>query len=136
LVNFAYNAIESRNNISGGVESMYANNYTEVGKNISMVMEQRGMTQQNLANRLGISKQVMSKIIKGNKAINVTELSQIASILDTTTDFLLTVNNNTISSDFGCAFMGMIKDDETRVKVELLRNAIDQIYLLEELVND
>ena len=67
LVNFAYNAIESRNNISGGVESMYANNYTEVGKNISMVMEQRGMTQQNLANRLGISKQVMSKIIKGNK---------------------------------------------------------------------
>ncbi len=136
MVNFAYNAIESRNNISGGVESMYANNYTEVGKNISMVMEQRGMTQQNLANRLGISKQVMSKIIKGNKAINVTELSQIASILDTTTDFLLTVNNNTISSDFGCAFMGMIKDDETRVKVELLRNAIDQIYLLEELVND
>ena len=115
---------------------MYANNYTEVGKNISMVMEQRGMTQQNLANRLGISKQVMSKIIKGNKAINVTELSQIASILDTTTDLLLTVNNNTISSDFGCAFMGMIKDDETRVKVELLRNAIDQIYLLEELVNE
>jgi transcriptional regulator with XRE-family HTH domain len=115
---------------------MYANNYTQVGKNISMLMEQRGMTQQNLANRLGISKQVMSKIIKGNKAINVTELSQIASILDTTTDFLLTVNNNTISSDFGCAFMGMIKDDETRVKVELLRNAIDQIYLLEELVNE
>jgi len=115
---------------------MYAKNFTQVGKNISMVMEQRRMTQQNLADKLGISKQVMSKIIKGNKSINVTELSQIASILDSTTDLLLTVQNNTISNESGCAFMGMIKDDETRAKVELLRNAIDQIYLLEELVNE
>ncbi len=115
---------------------MYAKNFKQVGKNISMVMEQRGMTQQNLADRLGISKQVMSKIIKGNKAINVTELSQIASILASTTDLLLTVKSNTISNELGCAFMGMIKDDETRAKVELLRNAIDQIYLLEELVNE
>lgn len=119
-----------------GVRFMYAKNFTQVGKNISMLMAQRGMTQQNLADRLGISKQVMSKIIRGNKAINVTELSQIAAILATTTDSLLTVKSNTIVSEPGCTFMGMIKDDEARSKVELLRNAIDQIYLLEELLNE
>ncbi|KLU60494.1 anaerobic benzoate catabolism transcriptional regulator [Peptococcaceae bacterium CEB3] len=115
---------------------MYAMNFAQVGKNISNVMTQRGMTQQNLADKLGISKQVMSKIIKGNKAINVTELSQIASILGSTTDSLLTVESNTITREPGLAFMGMIKDEETQTKVELLRNAIDQIRLLEELAND
>lgn len=115
---------------------MYAMNFIQVGKNISNVMTQRGMTQQNLADKLGISKQVMSKIIKGNKAINVTELSQIASILGSTTDSLLTVESNTLSREPGLAFMGIIKDDETRAKVELLRSAIDQIHLLEELANE
>lgn len=115
---------------------MYAMNFSQVGKNISNVMTQRGMTQQNLADKLGISKQVMSKIIKGNKAINVTELSQIASILGNTTDSLLTVESNAITREPGLAFMGMIKDEETRTKVELLRNAIDQIHLLEEMDND
>lgn len=115
---------------------MYAMNYSQVGKNISNVMTQRGMTQQNLADKLGISKQVMSKIMKGNKAINVTELSQIASILGSTTDSLLTVESNTINCEPSLAFMGMIKDDKTRTKVELLRNAIDQIHLLEELANE
>ena len=68
----------------------------------------------------------MSKIIKGNKAINVAELSQIASILESTTDFLLTVSHSSVSNDPGFAFMGMIRDEEMRAKVDLLRNAIDQ----------
>ena len=115
---------------------MYAMNFAQVGKNISNLMTQSGMTQQNLADKLGISKQVMSKIIKGNKAINVTELSQIASILGITTDTLLTVESNTMNHEPCLAFMGMIKDEETRVKVELLRSAIDQIHLLEALANE
>lgn len=115
---------------------MYAMNFTQVGRNISNVMTQRGMTQQNLADKLGISKQVMSKIIKGNKAINVTELSQIASILGSTTDSLLTVESDTITRGPVLAFMGIINDEETRAKVDILRNAIDQIHLLEELAND
>lgn len=115
---------------------MYAMNYSQVGKNISETMTKRGMTQQFLADKLGISKQVMSKIIKGNKAINVAELSQIASILESTTDFLLTVSHSSVSNDPGFAFMGMIRDEEMRAKVDLLRNAIDQIHLLEELAHE
>ncbi len=115
---------------------MYAMNFIQVGKNISNVMTQRGMTQQNLADKLGISKQVMSKIIKGRKAINVKELSQIAFILGSTTDSLLTAESNTVNCEPGLAFMGMIKADEIRAKVELLRNAIDQIHLLEELADE
>jgi transcriptional regulator with XRE-family HTH domain len=115
---------------------MYAMNFAQVGKNISNLMTEQGMSQQNLADMLGISKQVMSKIIKGYKSINVTELSKIAYILGTSTDSLLTIESNTNNYEPNLAFMGMIKDDEVRMKVELLRDAIDQIHMLEELVND
>lgn len=76
------------------------------------VMAQHGMTQQNLADKLGISKQVMNKIIKGNKAINVMELSQIAAILGSTADSLFTVESSINNREHGIAFMAMIKDDE------------------------
>ena len=73
---------------------MYTNNYKQVGVNIKKELDSRGMTQQKLANALGISKQVMNKIINGLKAINVNELSKIASILGITTDQLLTAETD------------------------------------------
>lgn len=115
---------------------MYAGDFKQVGKNISIVMEEHGMTQQYLADQLGISKQVMSKIINGKKAINVAEISRIASILGSSIDMLLTVRNNSQEHKPVSVFMGEIHDEEARRNVELLRNAIDQIHLLEDLVNE
>ena len=115
---------------------MYAFNFMQVGKNISHVMEKCGMTQQNLADQLGVSKQVMSKIINGKKAINVAELSQIASILGSSADMLLSVKNNYPQHKPGLVFMGAIHNEEARRNVDLLREAIDQIHLLEDLTNE
>lgn len=111
---------------------MYAMDFSQVGLNIQKELDNRSMTQQSLADALSISKQVMSKIIKGAKAINVSELAKIASVLETTTDALLTMNvKNTPAETM--AFMGSIQDEKTREKVELIRSAIDEIQLLEEL---
>ena len=63
------------------VETMYAMEFAQVGENIQHLLDERRMTQQNLAEALGISKQVVNKIIKGNKAINVKEIAEIAQIL-------------------------------------------------------
>lgn len=115
---------------------MYAANFRQVGKNISLVMEKRGMTQQYLADQLGVSKQVMSKIINGKKAINVAELSQIASVLGSSADALLSVENNYQEHKLEPVFMGAIHNEEARRNVELLREAIDQIHLLEGLANE
>lgn len=71
---------------------MYAMDFAQVGANIQKQINIKGFTQQNLADALGISKQVMNKIIKGNKAINVNELAKIASVIGTTTDELLTAD--------------------------------------------
>lgn len=113
---------------------MYAMDFAQVGANIQRELDSKSMTQQSLADALSISKQVMNKIIKGAKAINVTELAQIASVLGTSTDALLTTNSYTEISG-NLAFMGKITDEQTREKVELLRSAIDEIQFLEELTH-
>lgn len=111
---------------------MFATDFTQVGRNIQAELSGKSMTQQNLADALGISKQVMSKIVKGNKAINVGELGMIATVLGTTTDKLLTVTEMPVH-ELSFSFMGRIRRDETREKVEFLKTAIEEIQLLEEL---
>ncbi len=114
---------------------MYAMNFAQVGANIQRKLDIKEMTQQSLADALGISKQVMNKIIKGSKAINVKELAKIAEILDTSTDALLTVETESVVVD-SLSFMGTVHDEATREKVNMIRSAIDEIHMLEELLDD
>ena len=74
----------------------------------------------------------MSKIIKGTKAINARELKKIASVLGTTIDSLLMANIESVQIE-SIAFMRTMQDEEIREKVDILRLAIDEILLLEEL---
>ena len=113
--------------------TMYAMDFAQVGANIQKQIDMKGFTQQSLADALGISKQVMHKIIKGSKAINVKELVKIASVLGTTADELLTVGREPVSAD-SLNFMGSITDEKTLEKVNLIRSAIDEIHMLEELL--
>lgn len=114
---------------------MYAMDFAQVGTNIQEKLVEKGMTQQSLADALGISKQVMNKIIKGSKAINVNELAKIADILNTSTDSLLTVGAELVMTD-SLSFMGVVNDEVTRERVNLIRTAIDEIHMLEELLDD
>ena len=70
--------------------------FRQVGNNIQSVLCEQDKTQQYLADRLKISKQVMSKIITGAKAINVSEISQIASVLNVSVDKLLNIKEQKI----------------------------------------
>ena len=109
--------------------------FKEVGNNILSLLEEKKLTQQALADNLGISKQVVNKIISGKKAINVSEIATIARILGTTTDYLLQPSTRTEKiQDF--SFMGSIKNPETRKKVETLNEVIKEIFLLEGLSDE
>lgn len=114
---------------------MYAMEFTQVGANIQKKLETKGMTQQGLADALGISKQVMNKIVKGSKAINVNELAKIAEILGTSADDLLMVETEPIAVDT-LSFMGTVSDEATCEKINMIRSAIDEIHMLEELFDD
>lgn len=114
---------------------MYAMDFAQVGANIQKKLDIKGMTQQGLADALGISKQVMNKIIKGSKAINVNELAKIAEVLCTSTDDLLMVETEPVVVD-SLSFMGSVHDEVTRERVNMIRSAIDEIHMLEELLDD
>lgn len=114
---------------------MYAMDFSHVGANIQRQLEMKGMTQQSLADALQISKQVMNKIVKGSKAINVNELAKIAEVLGTSADVLLTVSNAPATVE-SLSFMGSVHDEDTLERVNLIRCAIDEINMLEELLHD
>ena len=105
--------------------------FKQVGKNIHNILSAQGRTQQFLADSLGISKQVMNKIVAGSKAINVAEISKIASVLNVTADSLLAMAREQ-ESVHNFAFMGQIENEETKKKIETLKIIIDEILMLEE----
>lgn len=111
---------------------MYAMNYAQVGTNIQNELKKSGLKQTDLAVKLNISKQVMHKIIKGTKAISVTEIASIATILNTTIDELLKMNISVQQSDI-LNYMEQLQDEETHKLIDILRTAIDEIYMLEDL---
>ena len=53
-----------------------------VGRNIRTIRHQRGWSQEDVANRLGISIPALSKIETGVTDINLSRLEQIANIYD------------------------------------------------------
>ena len=112
---------------------MSGNIFRQVGNNIQSVLNEINKNQQYLADRLNVSKQVMSKIINGSKAINVSEISQIADILGVSVERLLNVKEETVNHNF--AFMGSLNNEKTKEKIELLKTVIDQIIMLEEYAN-
>ena len=119
--------------IKGG-NTMNNNIFQQVGNNIQDVLSEKNKTQQYLADSLNISKQVMSKIVMGAKAINVSEISQIASVLGVSVDKLLSVKKKE-SEVHKFSFMGRVENDKTKEGIEKLKTIIDEIIMLEEYAN-
>jgi len=109
--------------------------YEMVGKNILDMIIQKAMTQQSLADILGISRQVMGKIVKGQKAINVSEIDMISKALGVSVESLLDVSSQTPDLSPQFSFLGELRSEKTKDKVDLLRNVIDEILFLEEYAN-
>ena len=56
--------------------------HKRLGQNILHFLNEQGMTQVELANGIGASKQVVNKIIKGKKALLTEELIEISTFLN------------------------------------------------------
>ncbi len=113
---------------------MTNNIFQQVGNNIQDILREKGKTQQYLADSLNISKQVMSKIVMGAKAINVSEVSQIASVLEISIERLLRIREEEPETH-NFSFMGRVENEKTKEGIKLLRTIIDEIIMLEEYAN-
>jgi len=109
---------------------MESNMFKQVGNNILQILEDKKLSQQFLADKLKISKQVMSKIVSGNKAINVVEISKIANVLGVSVDTLVQVSEVAEITPV-YSFMGQISRESTKEKILKLEEVIGELILLE-----
>ena len=65
-----------------------------IGKRISDRRKALGYTQEQLAELMDVSIQMISNLERGNKAIRIDNLLKISNILDISTDYILTGEQN------------------------------------------
>lgn len=71
-------------------ERMNEADLTGIGKRIQIRRKQQGYTQEQLAEMMNVSIQMVSNLERGNKAIRIDNLINLSQILDISTDYILT----------------------------------------------
>lgn len=69
---------------------MYNTDLREIGKRIQLCRKQQGLTQEQLAEQMNVSIQMVSNLERGNKAIRIDNLIRLSQILRISTDYILT----------------------------------------------
>ncbi len=62
----------------------------EIGKRIQRCRKQQGYSQEQLADMMSVSIQMVSNLERGNKAVRIDNLINLCRILDVSTDYILT----------------------------------------------
>jgi len=61
-----------------------------IGKRIQSCRKRQGYTQEQLAEKMNVSIQMVSNLERGNKAIRIDNLIHLSQILNISTDYILT----------------------------------------------
>ena len=69
-------------------------NLKEIGKRIQNRRKQLGFTQEQLADGINVSVQMVSNLERGNKSIRIDNLLRLCQILDVSTDYILMGKEN------------------------------------------
>ena len=62
----------------------------KIGQRIQVRRKQRGYTQEQLADLMNVSIQMVSNLERGNRAIRIDNLIKLSEILEVSTDYILT----------------------------------------------
>ena len=65
-----------------------------IGNRISTERKRNNITQEQLAEKMNVSIQMISNLERGNKAIKINNLLNLSQILGVSTDYILTGNKN------------------------------------------
>ena len=104
------------------------NFFENIGKNIQVELDRLGWSKSLLAKKIGVSRQVLQKIINGSKAINAYEISQIAINLGITTDALInTICTIDVKPQY--QFMGHFSDEKN---FDFIKSIIREYMDMEE----
>ncbi len=91
-----------------------------VANNIMDQMKNHNVKQIELANAIGVTKQIMSKMLNGSRMINIAELHRIADYFHVKADDLMKPSVTPSDTNVIRAFMGKVGSEAAR---EALRTA-------------
>ncbi len=113
-----------------GCEIMLELDDKAIGKRIKIARIRVGLTQENVADRIGITPQHVSNIETGNSSVSLTTLVAMANLLNVTMDELL-CDTLVKSKDVFCREADAVLRDcneyEVRVLVDILKAAKESI---------
>lgn len=85
-------------------EDLYMEKSVRVAVNVLSILREKGMTKQELAERMGVSPQYVSRIVKGSENLTIETISKLEMALDCPlvsvldySESLLDINQNTMS---------------------------------------
>lgn len=96
----------------------------ELGLRIYEALKERGMTQKELAARIGVTEAVMSRYISGDRAPKPKVLASIATALNTTSDFLLGIEREDFDQPRICRLIARNASSLTEKEKRELINAL------------
>ena len=97
-----------------------------IANNIQAELKKENKKQVDLAEGIGVSKQTMSKIMNGARAINAIELHKISEYLHVSMDSLM-MPKKPMDTNVIHAFMGRVKTEEARKGIQLADELSDMI---------
>ena len=100
-------------------ERMNEADLTGIGKRIQLRRKQQGYTQEQLAEMMNVSIQMVSNLERGNKAIRIDNLINLSQILDISTDYILTGKETTDDIQTLTARIAQLSEKERKM-VEML----------------
>jgi len=115
------------------IENLKKKTDNSVGKNIRTLRHQRGWSQEDVANRLGISIPAFSKIETGVTDVNLSRLEQIAGIFEVNVINLLSLEAEEAEPQVSTLSIAQKKIVDREAEIANLQRKV--IFLYEELRN-
>ena len=104
-----------------------------IAHKVAVLLKDSHMKQTDLADALGISRQIVSKMLSGTRAINAVELKRIAEFLNTTMDELVKIPETLPNLDMVHVFMGKVKTESAKQCISCADEIIDMFVFYDRI---
>lgn len=98
-----------------------------IARNIAEQLRKQNKKQIELAEGIGVTKTVITKILNGSRMVNAVELHRIADYFNITMDELVSESTATQETNVVRAFMGRVNTDAAREALAIADELADMI---------
>lgn len=100
---------------------------TVIANNVSELLKKQNKKQTELAEGIGVTKQVVNKILNGSRMVNAVELHRIADYFHVSMEELVAVHDMEQDGNVIRAFMGQVETDAAREALAIADELADMV---------